>query len=211
MTSRRSAESELRHLRDHVATMDESSSTIANLESDQKRLQMEVKMLLRKDEAQERETATAVTEAVNLKERNKALQITLAEKERQIKASRTGDHERIQMTRDFDLQRTMLDKLQQQLVDEKVQSQNLIADAKAATKRAEKLQRIELENEEYRSRVRQLERDVAEKIDTTNHVQEGVGELRSHLEAIWYQLQEKEDENDSLRHQLNIMEGMSHL
>lgn len=191
--------------------MDESSSTIANLESDQKRLQMEVKMLLRKDEAQERETATAVTEAVNLKERNKALQITLAEKERQIKASRTGDHERIQMTRDFDLQRTMLDKLQQQLVDEKVQSQNLIADAKAATKRAEKLQRIELENEEYRSRVRQLERDVAEKIDTTNHVQEGVGELRSHLEAIRYQLQEKEDENDSLRHQLNIMEGMSHL
>ena len=181
----------MRHLRDHGATMNESSSTIANLESDRKRLQMEVKMLLRKDEAQERETATAVTEAVNLKERNKALQITLAEKERQIKASRTGDHERIQMTRDFDLQRTMLDKLQQQLVDEKVQSQNLIADAKAATKRAEKLQRIELENEEYRSRVRQLERDVAEKIDTANHVQEGVGELRSDLEAIRYQLQKK--------------------
>ena len=47
-------------------------------------------MLLRKDEAQERETATAVTEAVNLNERNKALQITLAEKERQIKASEKG-------------------------------------------------------------------------------------------------------------------------
>ena len=71
--------------------------------------------------------------------------------------------------------------------------------------------KMKFENEEYRSRVRQLERDVAEKIDTTNHVQEGVGELRSHLEAIRYQLQEKEDENDSLRHQLNIMEGMSHL
>ena len=71
--------------------------------------------------------------------------------------------------------------MQQQLVDEKVQSQNLMADAKAANRRAEKLPKLEIENEEYRSRVRQLERDVAEKIDST---QGGVGQLREGLEMV---------------------------
>ena len=149
----------------------------------------------------------ALSEAINLKQRNATLKLTLEEKDRTIKNMHSSEQETIQIKRDFELQKTMLEKLQQQLVDEKVQSQNLIADAKAATKRSEKLQRIELENEEYRSRVRQLERDVAEKNDTTKNVQEGVGELRTHLEMLQNQFRDKEDENLSLRQQLDIMEG----
>jgi septal ring factor EnvC (AmiA/AmiB activator) len=64
-----------------------------------------------------------------------------------------------------------------------------------------------MENEEYRSRLRQLERDMAERIDTTNHVEQSVGEFKTHLEDLRYQLQDKENENDSLRQQLNVLEG----
>ena len=209
MTTRRAAESELRQLRDHkTSNLDESSSTIAQLETEHKRLQMELKKVLRKEEMQEREKENALTESINLRERNSALSIEIGEKNRIIKNSRSAEQERVHLTRDFELQKTMLDKLQQQLVDEKVQSQNLIADAKAARKRAEKLQRIEMENEEYRTRVRQLERENAEKTDTTNHVQEGVGELKSHLITLQNQIREKDDENNSLRHQLGVLEGM---
>ena len=202
MTGRRAAESELRQLRDQGPNV-ESNSLLSDLEAEQKRLQMELKLAKNKEEAQEREKDNALSEAINLKERNSALLLTIDEKDRLVKELRGADLQRIQVTRDFDIQKTMVEKLQQQLVDEKVQSQNLIAEAKAATKRAEKLQRLELENEEYRSRVRQLERDVADKID----VQEGVGELKYHLEALQAQLHEKGDENESLRNQLNIMEG----
>ena len=202
MTGRRAAESELRQLRDRGPNV-ESNSLLSDLESEHKRLQMELKLAKNKEEAQEREKDNALSEAINLKERNSALMLTIDEKDRLVKELRGADLHRIQITRDFDIQKTMVEKLQQQLVYENFQSQNLIAEAKAATKRAEKLQRIELENEEYRSRVRQLERDVANKID----VQEGVGELKYHLEALQAQLHEKGDENESLRNQLNIMEG----
>ena len=94
--------------------------------------------------------------------------------------------------------------MQLQLVDEKVQSLNLMADAKAANRRAEKLPKLEIENEEYRSRVRQLERDVAEKIDST---QEGVGQLREALEMVKGELEVKEAENKALVAQIQVYEG----
>ena len=63
-----------------------------------------------------------------------------------------------------------------------------------------------MENDEYRSRVRQLERGFAEQLGST---QEGVGQLRNALEMVKVQLEEKEEENKFLHEQIHSYEGNS--
>ena len=83
------------------------------------------------------------------------------EKDKLIVELRQFSHHNEHLQRDYDLQQSMLDKLKQQLVDEKLKAQNLVADACAAEKRADGLAKVRDENRELTRQIQQLKNEQA--------------------------------------------------
>ena len=82
------------------------------------------------------------------------------EKDKLISEMRQFSQNNENMQRDFELQQSMLEKLKQQLVDEKLKAQNLVADACAAEKRADSLSKVKEENRELSQQIQKLKNDL---------------------------------------------------
>lgn len=94
-----------------------------------------------------------------------AVEAERSEKDKIIADLRNSSHASNQLQRDLDLQQAMVGKLQQQLVDEKIKSQNLLADSMAAQKRANQLDQARLEIEEFELKVKKLEKELSHRIE----------------------------------------------
>ena len=82
------------------------------------------------------------------------------EKEKLIGELRKYSQDTDHLQRENELQQTMLEKLKQQIVDEKLKAANLASDATAAEKRAESLLSVKRENQELYQQIEQLQRQV---------------------------------------------------
>ena len=94
-----------------------------------------------------------------------AIEAERSEKDKIITDLRNSSHASNQLQRDLDLQQAMVGKLQQQLVDEKIKAQNLLADSMAAQKRANQLDQARLEIEEFELKVKKLEKELSHRIE----------------------------------------------
>ena len=94
-----------------------------------------------------------------------AVEAERSEKDKIIADLRNSSHASNQLQRDLDLQQAMVGKLQQQLVDEKIKSQNLLADSMAAQKRANQLDQARIEIEEFELKVKKLEKELSHRIE----------------------------------------------
>ena len=94
-----------------------------------------------------------------------AIEAERSEKDKIISDLRNSSHASNQLQRDLDLQQAMVGKLQQQLVDEKIKAQNLLADSMAAQKRANQLDQARLEIEEFELKVKKLEKELSHRIE----------------------------------------------
>ena len=94
-----------------------------------------------------------------------AVEAERSERDKIINDLRNSSHASNQLQRDLDLQQAMVGKLQQQLVDEKIKSQNLLADSMAAQKRANQLDQARLEIEEFELKVKKLEKELSHRIE----------------------------------------------
>ena len=93
-----------------------------------------------------------------------------SEKDKIIADLRNSSHASNQLQRDLDLQQAMVGKLQQQLVDEKIKAQNLLADSMAAQKRAKQLDQARIEKEEAELKARNLEKELSHRIEKHGYV-----------------------------------------
>ena len=94
-----------------------------------------------------------------------AIEAERSEKDKIISDLRNSSHASNQLQRDLDLQQAMVGKLQQQLVDEKIKAQNLLADSMAAQKRANQLDQARIEIEEFELKVKKLEKELSHRIE----------------------------------------------
>ena len=107
----------------------------------------------------------------------KAVEHERDEKDKLIVELRQFSHHNEHLQRDYDLQQSMLDKLKQQLVDEKLKAQNLVADACAAEKRADGLAKVRDENRELTRQIQQLKNEQATQSGTLPRVTQLQDEL----------------------------------
>ena len=131
------------------------------LENEKRQLEAKLKHSRNREEVLEREKETVMHDAYASEERIRSFEVERAEKEKIIRELRLQQEETLQMARDLDMQSTMYDKLQQQLIDEKMINQNLAAETKATEKRAEILAKTKEENAELNSTINKLQNDLA--------------------------------------------------
>ena len=158
--------------------LEQNSSKTGNdvmmLQNEKRQLEAKLKHSKNREDIIEREKENLMHEAYAKEEKIRSYEIEKAEKERIIGELSSQHEESLQMARDLDMQGTMYDKLQQQLIDEKMNNQNLAAEAKAAEKRAEILTRTKEENLEHKAAIQQLQKELTRRehvIQTTEKVQ----------------------------------------
>ncbi|CBY39395.1 unnamed protein product, partial [Oikopleura dioica] len=205
-SAKRAADSTIRQLKNSASPSDlVDSEHVTQLNHELKKKEAELKQIKRRAEQEMREKDNLAAEVKAAQSKAQRLSAEIRERDENINDLRSADLSRAQLQRDFELQKSLNEKIQQSLVDEKVKYQSLSAEAKAARKRADRLEKLEIENEDIRRKCRALEREMA----TTNDVQNDVGEIRNALEDMGRQLHDKEIENEQLKNQLSVLEDMS--
>ena len=90
----------------------------------------------------------------------------------------------------------MFEKLKQQLVDEKLKAQNLVADACAAEKRAESLATVRDENRELGRQIQQLKSEHA-KLSGVAQMQEELTHKENEISKLTEQLRHAQIETNN--------------
>ena len=110
------------------------------------------------------------------------------------------------LQRDHELQQSMFEKLKQQLVDEKLKAQNLVADACAAEKRAESLATVRDENRELGRQIQQLKSEHA-KMSGVAQMQEELTHKENEISKLTEQLRHAQIETNN--DEQHMIEGTS--